>query len=120
MLREHWRGKESDRPQCFFASVGEVVPHGRREDEDVAWPDFVDGAVLHAQFTGASKDILRFLGRVRVPAKPPARLDFIDDGGGLRGAMSSIGGKRAGLPDRRVVHSADMSARETLGRNDIG
>jgi hypothetical protein len=30
----------------------------------------------------------------------------------LGGSVSSIGGKRTGPPDRRVVHSADMSARE--------
>jgi hypothetical protein len=39
--REHGRGKESDRPQGFFARVDEVVPHGRRDDEDITGSDLM-------------------------------------------------------------------------------
>ena len=80
LLSEHGGCEEGDGAQGFRTRIGEVVPHGRRNDENIAGSDLVNGAALHAQFAGAGENILRLLSRIRVPTEPPARFDLIDDG----------------------------------------
>ncbi len=95
LLREHGRGEERDRPQRFFAGIGEVVPHRRRQNENAARPDLMLAAVFQAKLASAGEDVLGLLGRIRMPAEPPAGLDLVDNGRGRGRSVAAIGGKRA-------------------------
>ena len=79
VLREHRRREESDRAQCFFTDIDEVVLYWRRDSKNAAWSDPMLGTVFHLQFPGAGDDVLRLFRSIGVPAKPLPRLDLVHD-----------------------------------------
>ena len=64
----------------------------------------MDAAVLRLQLAGAGDDVLRLLGGVRVPAEMAARLDLVDDGRGLVGALAAVA--RENAPSHSMVASS--------------
>src|SRR5262249_22935320 len=57
LLGEHGGREERDRPQRFFAGIGEVVPHRRGQHEDAAPPDLVLAAGFPAKLAPARHDV---------------------------------------------------------------
>src|SRR5882757_4181240 len=81
-LGKHRGRKEGHGAQRFRADIGKIVPHRGRKHEHAAGP-YLIVALFGAQLALAGDDVLGLLGGVGVPAELAARLDLVDDGGGL-------------------------------------
>ena len=115
ILREHRRCEKSDRAQRFVSDIYEVVFYGCRQDKDAARTNLVHRTIFHVQFAGAGDDVLRFFGRISVPAEPLTGLNLVHDRAQRCRAMSAIDCKCAAPVNRLVVFCPDFSAFQFIG-----